>query len=245
MEPSSIRNDPNQITATLEMFMTSMTTGNMSAISRPARSATSVTSSFALPNRSDSMSSRTKARTTRIPVSCSRSTLFTASIRTCILRNSGTIRVTISPTQTSSTGTATAINHDSCASCRTAMITPPILSIGAATIRVQDMRTNCWTCWTSLVERVMRDAAPKRLTSCSENSPTLPKIASRRSRPRLIAAFAPKYTAITAQAICSRVISSMTAPMRRMYPVSLVATPWSMMSALSVGRYSEAMDWAS
>ena len=97
MDPSWIRKDPNQITATLETFSTSITTGNASAISRPARNAVSVTSSLARANRAVSMSSRTKERTTRMPVSCSRSTRFTVSIRFCICRNSGTIRTVIRP----------------------------------------------------------------------------------------------------------------------------------------------------
>ena len=172
MEPSSIRNEPNQITATLETFSTSITTGNASAISRPARSAVSVTSSLACANRAVSMSSRTNARTTRMPVSCSRSTRLTVSIRFCIFRNSGTIRMMMRPTAISSTGTLTAISQDSCASCRTAMITPPMLSMGAATIIVADISTSCWTCWTSLVDRVIRLGAPNLVTSCSENSPT-------------------------------------------------------------------------
>ena len=216
MDPSSIRNEPNQITATLEMFRTSMTVGNMSAMSRPARSATSVTSALARAKRAVSMSSRTNARTTRMPVSCSRSTRFTVSILACILRNSGTIRVTMSPTAISSTGTHTAISQDSCASCRMAMITPPMLSMGAATISVADISTSCWTCWTSLVERVMRLGAPNLVTSCSENSPTRWKMAPRRSRPSPMAALAPKYTATTAQAICASVIISMVPPMDMM-----------------------------
>ncbi len=151
-----------------------------------------------------------------MPVSCSRSTRFTVSIRVCISRNSGTIRVTISPTATSSTGTLTAISQDSCTSCRIAMITPPMLSMGAVTISVADISTSCWTCWTSLVERVIRLGAPKRVTSCSEKAATWLKIAPRTSRPSAIAAFAPKYTAAMAQAICSRVTSSITPPVRRM-----------------------------
>ena len=210
MEPSWIRNAPNQITATDETFSTSITVGNASAISRPARRAVSVTSSLARAKRAVSTSSRTNARTTRMPVSCSRSTRFTVSIRVCMSRNSGTIRVMISPTPASSTGTLTAISQDSCRSCRMAMITPPMHSMGAATISVAETSTSCWTCWTSLVERVMRLGAPKRVTSCSENAATRLKIAPRTSRPIAIAAFAPKYTATMAQAICSRVTSSIT-----------------------------------
>ena len=112
-EPSCTRKLPNQITATLETFSTSITIGNISAKRRPAFSAVSVTSSLAAVKRSVSTSSRTKARTTRMPVSCSRSTRLTRSIRTCILRKSGIIRLMMIPTATSRMGTLTAISHDS------------------------------------------------------------------------------------------------------------------------------------
>ncbi len=216
MEPSSIRNAPNQITAALETLSTSITVGNASAMSRPARRAVSVTSSLARAKRAVSTSSRTKARTTRMPVSCSRSTRLTVSIRVCMSRNSGTIRIMIDPTAARSTGTLTAISQDSCRSCRMAMITPPMQSMGAVTMSVADIRTSCWTCWTSLVERVMRLGGPNRVTSCSENSATRVKMAPRTSRPSAIAAFAPKYTAAMVQAICSRVTMSIMPPMRRM-----------------------------
>ena len=117
--------------------------------------------------------------------------------------------------------------------------------MGAATIMVAAISTSCWTCWTSLVDRVIRLGAPNFVTSCSENSPTREKMAPRRSRPAPMAAFAPKYTAITAQTICSSVIPSIRPPRLRMTPVSPLATPSSMMSAFSVGRYRDAMDCAS
>ena len=97
-----------------------------------------------------------------------------------------------------------------------AMITPPMQSMGAVTMSVADIRTSCWTCWTSLVERVMRLGGPNRVTSCSENAATRLKIAPRTSRPSAIAAFAPKYTATTVQTICSRVTTSIRPPTRRM-----------------------------
>ena len=127
-----------------------------------------------------------------MPVSCSRSTRFTVSMRVCIRRNSGTIRAMISPTAINSTGTLTAINQDSCTSCRTAMITPPMDRIGAVTIMVAVISTSICTCCTSLVDRVISDGAPNRVTSCSENSSTRVKTAPRRSRPSPMAAFAPK-----------------------------------------------------
>ena len=40
-----------------------------------------------------------------------------------------------------------------------------------ATIMVAAISTSCWTCWTSLVERVIRLGAPNFVTSCSETPP--------------------------------------------------------------------------
>ena len=76
--------------------MTSITVGNISAISLPTPSDMSVSSVLASPNRSCSWSSRTKARMTRMPVICSRRTRLTVSMRSCIVRNSGRIRKMIS-----------------------------------------------------------------------------------------------------------------------------------------------------
>ena len=81
-----MRSAPNQSTATLDTLSTNMTVGNMNAISRPARSEVSVRSSLPLPKRAASCGSRTKARTTRMPVICSRSTWLTRSMRSCITR---------------------------------------------------------------------------------------------------------------------------------------------------------------
>ncbi len=107
MSPLSMRSAPNQSTATLEMLMTSMTVGNISAISRPTASETSVSSAFAVPYRACSCSSRTKARMTRMPVICSRTTWFIRSMRSCIVRNSGRICQMMAPTTKISTGTMT------------------------------------------------------------------------------------------------------------------------------------------
>ena len=54
------------------------------------------------------------------------------------------------------------------------------------------MNTTVWTCWTSLVLRVISDAGPNWLTSTCENVSTLVKIALRTSRPKPIATWAPK-----------------------------------------------------
>jgi hypothetical protein len=52
---------------------------------------------------------------------------------------------------------------------------------------------------------------------------------------------APNHTAPTEHTICSSVTASIQPPVDMMYPVSPRAIPLSMMSALSRGRYSEAM----
>ncbi len=80
--------------ATLDTFSTNSTIGNMKACSRPAVSEMSVSETLASPKRSASSGSRTKARTTRMPVICSRSTWLTRSMRSCMSWNCGTIRET-------------------------------------------------------------------------------------------------------------------------------------------------------
>ena len=92
ISPAPMRLAPNQSAATLDTLSTSITVGNMNAISRPARSEVAVRSSLATPKRSASSGSRTNARTTRMPVICSRSTSLTWSIRSCMSWNCGIIR---------------------------------------------------------------------------------------------------------------------------------------------------------
>ena len=113
--------------------------------------------------------------------------------------------------------------------------------IGAATSIVQEVSTSICTCWTSFVHRVISDGAPNRFTSRVENSPTRWKTAARTSAPKPVAVRAPWCTAAIEQATCTRLISSITPPSRRISPVSPVAMPRSMISAFRLGRYSEAI----
>lgn len=163
-----MRPAPSQMTATLDPFSTIITIGNIQACRRPARRAVSVRRSFATSNRARSTGSRTKARTTRMPVICSRSTWLTRSIRSCMRRNCGTIRETTSPTPPTSSGMLTVSTHDRPTSSRSAMTMPPTEVIGAAMKSVQVISTNIWTWVTSLVIRVMSDGAPNSLTSRAE-----------------------------------------------------------------------------
>ena len=116
ISPFSTRSAPNHRTATDDTFMMSMTMGNIAAIRRPALSADSVTLSLACAKRAVSSRSRTKARTTRMPVSCSRITRLMASMRFCMRWKCGTMREMIAITATRSNGMATTRIHDSAAS---------------------------------------------------------------------------------------------------------------------------------
>ena len=76
-------------------------------------------------------------------------------------------------------GMITSSSPDSGTSWRSAMITPPIVRIGAEIMMFSASRTSVWTWVTSLVLRVMRLAGPNVLTSTWENAWTLRKIALR------------------------------------------------------------------
>ena len=143
-------------------------------------------------NRSDSRRSRTNARTTRTPAICSRSTRLMASIRFCMDRKYGIIRVTIRAMTIASTGTATSSTADSPTSSRIAMMTPPTSRIGAMSIIVNVSSTTICTCCTSFVVRVISVGAPNVATSCAENVCTCPNSRLRTSRPNAIAVLAPK-----------------------------------------------------
>ena len=193
-----------------------MTAGNISAISRPTRSAASVNSVLAIPKRQFSCRSRTNARTTRMPVICSRSTRLTASMRVCMRRNPGTIFAMITPIERASAGTATTRIQDSRRSSRTAMKMPPTHMTGAITRMNALITISICTCCTSLVLRVINDGAPNCPTSRAENVPTWCSTAPRRSRPAAIATFAPRYTEPTEHVICTRLTASISIPVDQM-----------------------------
>ena len=86
-----------------------------------------------------------------------------------------------------STGMLTSSSLDSPGSSRSAKKTPPTAAIGAATSSVHDSSTSIWTCWTSLVMRVIRVGAPNIPTSCAEKAVTWWNRSLRTSRPNAIA----------------------------------------------------------
>ncbi len=158
----------------------------------PAPSETSNSSVLAPANLSRSCGSRTNARMTRTPVICSRSTRLISSSRSCICRNSGRIRKMISASMMASSGTAISSSDESGTFWFSARMIPPTHMIGADSSRVNVMIASIWTCWTSLVVLVISDAAPRWFTSRSENISTRRNTPCLTSRPRAIAAWAPK-----------------------------------------------------
>jgi hypothetical protein len=216
MSPAPMRFPPIQITETLEMLMISITVGNVAAIRRPARSAVAVSSSLACAKRAVSWGSRTNARTTRMPVICSRSTWLTRSIRSCIAWNDGIIRYTIEPSASTAPGMANSRITERPRSSRTAKKMPMTRLSGAVIIIVTAITTSIWICWTSLVVRVISDGAPNWPISRAENPVTVWNRSRRTSRPNPIAACAAYQTAPIENTICTSVKPSITAPMLRM-----------------------------
>ena len=153
---------------------------------------------------------------TRTPDSVSRMTRLMRSIFFCIAWNSGIARRMTVPITISRIGMITTRTPVRGTSWRRAMITPPMIIIGADSIMTIAMSATCWICWTSLVFRVIRLAAPKWLTSTWLNVSTLRKIACRMSRPRPMATRAEKNTVTNEPSISPNVTSSMKPPVRRM-----------------------------
>ena len=172
ISPALIRSEPNHTTATLEILIINVAVGNINACRRPPRSATSVTAAFASLKRFFSSGSRTNARTIRIPVSCSRRISLMRSIRSCILRNDGTMLPIMRPSNTARIGMENIKMRDKPRSCCMARITPPIEVNGALSNNVQVINTNICTCCTSFVMRVISEGAPNCATSRAEKSLT-------------------------------------------------------------------------
>ena len=124
---------------------------------------------------------------TRTPESVSRITWLIRSIFVWVVRNRGMSRTIVTPMTRAMTGRITRRRPDSGTSVRRAMMIPPTIRIGAETMIVMAMKMTCWTCWTSLVLRVISEAGPKWLTSTWLNDWTVVKIAPRTSRPKPIA----------------------------------------------------------
>ena len=214
--PSATRCAPNHMTATVERLRIAVMIGIVTANSRPTLRVVSKRSALAVSNRFSSCGVRTKALITRTPARVSRMTWLIRSIFVCIARNIGMARDMTTPMTSAISGRMTMSSAERVGSVRTAMMIPPTMRIGAETITVRPMNTTVWTCWTSLVLRVMSDGAPKWLTSTWENVSTVEKTARRTSRPNPIATRAPMNTAATEATPRTAVTTSIRAPTRRM-----------------------------
>ena len=144
MEPSSIRSAPIHNKATLDRFTSSVTAGNTAAMSRAARNDDSVRRWLASAKRALSTGSRVKARTTRTPVICSRSTVLIRSMRSCICWNAGFMATMIEPATKISRGTTTSNSTDKPASSRMASTVPAIMVSGAVIIMIVTSAVNVW-----------------------------------------------------------------------------------------------------
>ncbi len=135
--PLLTRWPPNQRTATLERFMIPISAGMASTKIRLTRRPVAVRLALAVAKRRSSSSVRTKARITRTPVICSRNTWLIRSIFTCIDLNWGTATNSMVSTSAAIRGTATTRRTERVTSSCRAMITPPTIMIGAATMSVR------------------------------------------------------------------------------------------------------------
>ena len=109
--PSAIRCAPTQTTATEVRLKISSNTGCMTASKRLTTMLTWVSSRFVSSNRVSSEVSRLKARITRKPVSRSRVTRLSWSIRSCSRLNLGSAAAKSIATTTMRMPTATAMIH--------------------------------------------------------------------------------------------------------------------------------------
>ena len=111
--------------------------------------------------------------------------------------NLGIVRPMSTPTTADTAITATPMVHSSpveVASTRSTATTP---MMGAMSTRRMNMVAAIWTCWTSLVQRVMSEAWLKRFTSAGEKRITWSNAWRRRSRAMVAAvcdAMAPMNT---------------------------------------------------
>ena len=120
---------------------------------------------------------------TRMPDSFSRKTWFSLSTWVCCFLNQGWDRFVVNTTTTAMTGTTNSRIEDSFTSCLRHMTMPPMSRIGVVIMVRSSICMVCWSWFTSLVVRVMREGVPKRSRSDWEKAWTLVNRASRISRP--------------------------------------------------------------
>ena len=80
-------------------------------------------------------------------------------------RNIGNARAATIRIMATTSGIITTSNPESGTSSWRAMMMPPTAMIGAMIMMLNAMTRTIWTCWTSLVLRVISVGVPKRLVS--------------------------------------------------------------------------------
>ena len=156
---------------------------------RAMRSAISASSAFFSSNLASSYADLLNARITRIPESFSRTRWLSRSVSFCRFLKSGFTSFSTNAARPPITGSTEKIYSASRAFMISAITVPPTSSTGAAsTIRTMTRIKSC-SCFTSLVLRVIRDAAPILSTSHWDRLSTFRKTFSRRIIPYIAASF--------------------------------------------------------
>ena len=195
-------------------YIINIRTGIINVITRFTNNDVFVRSLFALSKRSSSNFSLPNARITGIPVRISLDTRLTRSTRSCMILNFGSAIAINTPRTTRMPATATTITHPMLAPLSTTFMIPPTARTGAYKTMRSNITVTIWICWTSFVERVIRDAVDNRLISASENEITRLKMLSRRSQPTPAATLAATRPVSTADATINNVIRIISTPTR-------------------------------
>ena len=186
--------------ATDTRFIMSIMSGIMNVITRFVNSCVFMRRRFASSKRSSSCDSRPNARTTGMPVRISRDTRFTRSMSFCMILNFGIATFMRNSITTAMASTAATMIQPIERFVRAIMIMPPMAKMGAYRIMRSIMTDTICTCCTSLVPRVMSEAAEKLWISASANDSTRSNKRLRKLAPIFAAvrlAMKPTITAMT------------------------------------------------
>jgi len=181
--PAITLRPPNQITAETPRLTVIIIRGQPIETVRIALTARARRSSLAAPKRAFSCSARTKALTTRTPISDSCITVLSRSTLPCTWRNKGNARETRFQIMANTIGTSTRKSTERRGDVVTAMTMLPINVMGPRIIMRSIIPIMFCICVTSLVRRVTRLPVSRSSMFEKERLCTLRKSADRRSAP--------------------------------------------------------------
>ena len=167
-EPVLIFSAPTQTIKMVVKLMISMIPGIMKDMMRCRIVLLSRTSMLTPLNLSACVSCALNARMTRIPVRFSRAVRFSLSVSFCTRSKRGVTKVKIEAIMKTSRGMTTAKIHDMLEFSALAFWKPMIAYNGAETTILSIIVIIIWTCWTSLVLRVIKEAVEYLSNSISE-----------------------------------------------------------------------------